>query len=214
MPSNNRSKFESDRTYINDEIRSSKLRVIDHNGDNLGVISTDKALDIAREAGLDLIEVSPGANPPVAKITDYGKWKYDQSKKAKEIKAKSSTTETKEVQIKIGTSDHDVELKAKRASEWLSDGDRVKIELYVRGRTKYTMSEDFFKDRLHRLLKLIATDYRLAEPMRKGPKGYYLVVERASKKGAAKKLTDEGEGSVTPEPKITTESAENSTDDN
>ena len=179
MRNNNRN---NDKIYINDQIRSPKLRVIDENGDNLGVISKDEALAKAQDAGMDLIEVSPGAKPPVAKILDYGKWKYEQKKKAKAVKSNSNKTETKEVQIKVGTSDHDVQLKAKRASEWLKDGDRVKVELYLRGRTKYVMSEDFFKEKLNELLKLITIDYRVAEPMRKGPKGYYLIVEKGSAK--------------------------------
>ncbi len=170
------------RTNINDEIRARELRVIDENGDNLGVISKDEALKRAKESGLDLIEISPNAKPPVAKITDYGKWKYEQAKKAKAIKASANKTETKEVQVKVGTSDHDIELKAKRASEWLKDGDRVKVELFLRGRTKYIMGEDFFKEKLERVLKLFTVEYRVAEPMRKGPKGYYLIVERGSSK--------------------------------
>ena len=83
MRNNNRN---NDKIYINDQIRSPKLRVIDENGDNLGVISKDKALAKAQDAGMDLIEVSPGAKPPVAKILDYGKWKYEQKKKAKAVK--------------------------------------------------------------------------------------------------------------------------------
>ena len=173
---------QNNKTLINDAIRARELRVIDENGDNLGVISKDEALRRAQDAGLDLIEISPKAKPPVAKIIDYGKWKYEQAKKAKAIKAKSNKTETKEVQIKVGTSDHDVELKAKRASEWLKDGDRVKVELYLRGRTKYVMGEDFFKEKLDRVLKLLTVEYRVAEAMRKGPKGYYLIVEKASSK--------------------------------
>lgn len=173
------------KTLINEQIRAPKLRVIDQNGDNLGVITTSEALKLARAAKLDLIEISPKAKPPVAKITDYGKWKYQQSKKAKAIKANANKTETKEVQIKVGTSDHDIELKAKRASEWLKGGDRVKVELFLRGRTKYVMTEQFFKERLERVLKLITIGYRIAEPMRKGPKGYYLIVEKESTKKKA-----------------------------
>ena len=173
---------QTDRTLINDQIRARELRVIDENGDNIGVIARNEAIKQARESGLDLIEISPNAKPPVAKITDYGKWKYQQAKKAKAVKAKSNKTETKEVQIKIGTSDHDVELKAKRASEWLKDGDRVKVELFLRGRSKYTLDEEYFAESLKRILKLITVNYRVAEKMRKGPKGYYLIVEKSNKK--------------------------------
>ena len=197
---NNYNKFEP-KTLINDQIRARELRVIDENGDNLGVITTTEALKKAKEAGLDLIEISPNAKPPVAKIIDYGKWKYEQAKKAKAVKASSNKTETKEVQIKVGTSDHDVELKAKRASEWLKDGDRVKIELFLRGRTKYIMSEEFFKERLDRVLRLLTVEYRVAEPMRKGPKGFYLIVE----KGSTKKKAPAAETPKDPAPKKTTD---------
>ncbi len=182
MSRNNNRRNYSPKTLINDQIRARELRVIDENGDNVGVINTDEAIKRARTAGLDLIEISPKAKPPVAKITDYGKWKYEQAKKAKAIKAKSNRTETKEVQIKVGTSDHDVELKAKRASEWLKDGDRVKVELFLRGRTKYVMGEDFFQEKLNRVLKLLTINYRIAENMRKGPKGYYMIIEKGSSK--------------------------------
>lgn len=179
---NNQQRYNKDKVYINDQIRARELRLIDENGDNVRVLSFTEALEKARAAGLDLIEVSPDAKPPVAKITDYGKWKYEQAKRAKLIKAKSNTTETKEVQVKIGTSDHDVELKARRASEWLADGDRVKVELYLRGRTKYTMTEEFFHGKLERVLKLLTVNYKIAESVRKSPKGYYLIIERDGKK--------------------------------
>lgn len=180
--SSNKYQNTNDRTYINDQIRAKELRVINDEGENLGVLTLKEALDHAREAGLDLIEISPNAKPPVAKITDYGKWKYQQAKKAKAVKANSHKTETKEVQIKIGTSDHDVELKAKRASEWLRDGDRVKVELYLKGRSKYTLDEQYFENSLKRILRLMTVNYRVAEAMRKGPKGYYLIVEKSNKK--------------------------------
>jgi len=168
----------SNRTAINDGIRAPELRVIDAEGENVGVLKLGAALDLARAQGLDLIEISPRAKPPVAKIMDYGKYKYETAKKAKEIKAKANKTETKEVQIKVNTGEHDLELKAKRASEWLEGGDRVKVELYLRGRTKY-MEKSFFKERLDRVLKLLTIEYRLAEEMKKGPKGYYLIIEKA-----------------------------------
>lgn len=118
------------RTKINQAIRAKELRVIGAKGENLGVLSREEALKIADEANLDLIEISPGAKPPVAKIMDFGQYRYETKRKASEVKAKSHVTETKSVQVKIGTGEHDQQLKAKRAAEWLQEGHRVKVDLF------------------------------------------------------------------------------------
>jgi len=179
--------LKKEQIRINAQIRVSELRVLTDTGENLGVMSSDEALKIAKERGLDLIEVSPRAKPPIAKITDYGKHQYDQKKKDRDIKAKAHTTETKIIQVKIGTSEHDLSLKAKRISEWLSEGHRVKVDLFLAGRAKYT-KEDFKKERLERILHLIAVDYKVAEEPKKSPKGFTIVIERA--KGVKKKEED------------------------
>jgi len=168
------------KTRINEQIRSSELRVIGGKGENLGVISTEEALKNAKDAGLDLIEVSPDATPPVAKILDYGKFQYELKKKQKDAKAKSHVTETKNVQVKIATGEHDLNLKARNVSKWLSEGHRVKIDLFLVGRSKYT-EMDFKKERLDRILNLITEDYRIAEEAKKSPKGLTIVIERAGK---------------------------------
>ena len=103
---------EKTRVRMNDGIRSPEVRVIGPNAENYGVIKIEEALAKAREAGLDLIEVSPNAQPPVCKITDYGKFTYQQKKKDKEVKAKMVVSETKEAQVKIGTSERDMAIKA------------------------------------------------------------------------------------------------------
>lgn len=177
------------RTRINQNIRASELRVVGADGTNLGVISLDEALEHAEKAGLDLIEVSPNAKPPVAKITDYGKFQYEQKKKQKEIKAKSHITETKIIQIKIGTGEHDLNLKSKRINEWLQIGHRVKIDLFLQGRYKY-MEFGFLKERLERFLKLISEDYKVADPIKKSPKGLSTTVERVGKKTQNKKVDE------------------------
>ena len=165
------------RININEQIRATELRVVDDEEGNLGVISKSEALKIAAERGLDLIEISPGARPPVAKIMDYGKYQYELKKKQKEIKAKSHTTETKTIQVKIGTGEHDLELKAKKASEWLAEVHRVKLELYLRGRAKY-MDKEFHKERLDRFLKYLTTPHKVADGPKKGPKGLMVVLEK------------------------------------
>jgi translation initiation factor IF-3 len=168
-------------TRINHQIRSAQVRVIGPEGENIGVISLSEAIAKAGEYGLDLIEISPNAVPPVAKIMEYGKFQYEQEKKRREIKAKSHTTETKSVQVKIGTGAHDMELKAKKAAAWLSDGHRVKVDLFLWGRYKY-MEFAFLKERLERFLKLIPHEFKLAEPIGKSPKGLSTVIERVGKK--------------------------------
>ena len=125
------------RERINNQIRANELRVIDSENQNLGVLSIKDALKLAESKGLDLIEISPNSNPPIAKIMDFGKYQYEASKKLKKAKAGAKPTETKSIQIKIGTGDHDLELKAKTASKWLKEGHRIKIELFLAGRAKY-----------------------------------------------------------------------------
>ncbi len=147
-------------------------------GENLGVISFKEALDKARESGLDLIEISPKAIPPVAKIMDYGKFQYAENKKLKVAKAKAHTVEIKNIQVKVGTGEHDLELKAKKASEWLKEGNRIKIDLFLPGRTKY-MDVKFLEERMARVLKLITEEYKIADPAKKSPKGLSVIIEKA-----------------------------------
>ncbi len=168
---------QTDRVRINGQIRSRELRVIGSDGENIGVISTSDAIKRAEDAGLDLIEISPTAKPPVAKIMDYGKYQYDQKKKMQAQKAKAHNVEIKSVQIKPATGDHDLNLKAGRVSEWLKEGHRVKVELYLRGRSKY-MEKSFLEERLDRILKLITEEYTVAEGPKKNPKGLYMIVEK------------------------------------
>jgi translation initiation factor IF-3 len=168
----------SPRVKINNQIQAPELRVIDHDGLNLGVISFKEAIEKAKEAGLDLIEISPNATPPVAKIMDYGKFEYLESKRLKVAKSKAHSVEIKNIQIKVGTGDHDLGLKAKKASEWLSEGNRIKIDLFLPGRTKY-MDERFLRERMERVLKLISEEYKIADSVKKSPKGLSVVIEKA-----------------------------------
>lgn len=168
----------SEKININQQIRAPKLRVINSLGENLGVITKEDAIAHAKKVGLDLIEVSPNAEPPVARIADYGKYSYEVSKKLKEVKAKSHVTETKNVQISVAISEHDIMIKAKQAAEWIKEGHRVKIELQLKGRTKY-MEEKFLKERMGRILAVIPAEYKIAEPLKKIPKSMMIVIEKA-----------------------------------
>lgn len=169
----------SDKVRINEAIRASEVRVISDELGNLGVLSVREAIAKAREHGLDLIEISPDANPPVAKIMDYGKYQYSQKKKQKEIKAKTNTasSEVKSIQVKVGTGDNDLMLKAKKASEWLSEGHRVKVELFLRGRTKF-MDKKFLEERLNRVLQMVETPYKVVDPLKESPKGIMVTIEK------------------------------------
>ena len=167
----------TERLRINNEIRAQELRVIGAVGENLGVLSLADALAAAKTAGLDLIEISPSAVPPVAKIIDYGKFEYERSKKEKVAKSKVKISETKEVQIKVGTGENDMLLKAKKAAEWLSEGHRVRAELFLKGRYK-GMEEEFLKDRLKKFIIRIPYAYKIAEQVERSPKGFACVIER------------------------------------
>lgn len=156
------------------------MRVIGANGENLGVITLEEALKQADTVNLDLIEISPNAKPPVAKIMDFGQYRYETKRKANEVKSKSHVTETKNVQVKIGTGEHDQVLKAKKTADWLNDGHRVKVDLFLSGRYKY-MEQSFLKERLERFLKIIPAEYKLADEIKKSPKGLSTTLERVGK---------------------------------
>ena len=162
---------------INQQISARTVRVIGPKGENLGVLTLSEALKQAEVFGLDLIEISPTATPPVAKIADFGKYLYEENKKAKTSK-KSHSVEIKTVQVKLGTGDHDLSLKAKKASEWLHEGNRVKVDLFLPGRAKY-LDEKFLKERIERMLKLVSVDYKVADSAKKSPKGMSVLIERA-----------------------------------
>jgi translation initiation factor IF-3 len=161
----------------NDFIKALELRVIGPEGENWGVMKREEALAKARELEYDLIEISPSAVPPIAKIMDFGKYQYELNKKQKEAKSKAHTTETKNIQVKPGTGEHDLELKAKQASGWLKDGHRVKIDLFLRGRAKY-MDKGFLKERIDRVLNLITEEFRIADGPKASPKGLSVVIEK------------------------------------
>ena len=110
------------------------MRVIANNGDQLGVLSVDEALALAQEQGLDLVEVAPLARPPVVKIMDYGKFKFEQAKAARAAKKKQHVIHLKEVKYRPGIDDHDFDFKTRHAREFLSDGNKVKVTMMFRGR--------------------------------------------------------------------------------
>jgi translation initiation factor IF-3 len=162
---------------INQRITARELRVIGPKGENFGILTLSEALKKAEELGLDVIEISPTATPPVAKIADFGKYLYEENKKGK-LSKRASTSEVKTIQVKIATGGHDLSLKAKKASEWLSLGHRVKVDLFLPGRAKY-LDEKFLRERIERMLKLISVDYKIADSAKKSPKGMTVIIEKA-----------------------------------
>lgn len=165
------------RPKINNQIRAAELRVVTDSGENLGVLKLADALEKAREMELDLIEIAPTAQPPVAKIMDYGKYLYQEQKKAQVAGKKMQTSETKSIQLGISTSEHDLKMKAKKADDFLKNGHRIKIEITLRGRAKY-LDPNFIKERMGRLLQFITEKYRIADGHKKSPRGLAMIIER------------------------------------
>lgn len=119
---------------MNREIRVPEVRVIDAEGSNLGVLSTMEAIRLAQEAELDLVEVAPNAEPPVARIMDFGKFVYEQSKKEREARKAQKQIEIKEIQLRPKTNEHHTQFKVKSARGWLEEGNKVKVRIRFRGR--------------------------------------------------------------------------------
>ncbi len=123
-----------DGPRANEDIQADPVRVVDADGEMVGVIGLQEAIDLAMEVGLDLVEVSPNADPPVCKILDYGKFKYEAQKKANEARKKQKVIEVKEIKMRPGIDDHDYEVKMKAVRRFLDDGDKVKMTIRFRGR--------------------------------------------------------------------------------
>jgi translation initiation factor IF-3 len=118
---------------VNERIRAREVRLIDENGEMIGVMPPVRALDIARERNLDIVEISPNAMPPVCKLMDYGRFKYDQAKKENEARKNQKTITLKEIRMRPRTDDHDVEVKTRKIQEFLAEGDKVRVSVQFRG---------------------------------------------------------------------------------
>ena len=124
----------SDEPRVNSEINSASIRLVDQNGSMVGVVSAAEGLRMAEQAGLDLVEISPNAEPPVCKILDYGKYRYEAQKKAHEARKKQKVIQIKEIKLRPTIDKHDLEIKLKNSLGFLEDGDKVKFTLKFRGR--------------------------------------------------------------------------------
>jgi translation initiation factor IF-3 len=145
---------QEDQTRINANIREKEVRLIDHEGNNVGVVPTGKALEMAEEAGLDLVEVATGAAPHVCKIMDYGHYKFEQAKRQKEAKKKQKVIVVKEIKMRPRTDEHDYEFKVNHARDFLEQGCKVKFTIMYRGR------ELAYKDRGRSVLDRIEEDLK------------------------------------------------------
>ncbi len=130
---------------LNSQIRAPQVRVIDTDGSQVGIIDTSQAIEMARARGLDLVEVSPEASPPVCKIMDYGKFKYKQSKKERSTKKKQHVVQVKEIRMRPKIEDHDFNFKTNHARKFLEKGNKVKASVFFRGRE---MAHQEFAERL------------------------------------------------------------------
>ncbi len=119
---------------VNELIESPNVRVVDHNGEMVGVLSVQEGMEMAYEVGLDLVEVSPNADPPVCKILDYGKFKYEEQKKRNEARKKQKVIDVKEIKMRPGIDVHDYDVKMRNVRRFLDEGDKVKITIRFRGR--------------------------------------------------------------------------------
>lgn len=136
----------------NEMIRAREIRVIGENGDQLGILQRNDAIALAKEAGLDLVEVSSTSEPPVCRIMDYGKFRYEQQKKKTEARKRQATVQIKEIKVRPKTDDHDYETKLRHIRRFLENGDRCKITVFFRGR------EIVHKDRGINILDRIVQD--------------------------------------------------------
>ena len=119
---------------MNDEIIADSIRLIDADGEQVGLVPINEGLEMAEESGLDLVEVSPNASPPVCKILDYGKYKYEAQKKANEARKKQKTIDVKEIKMRPGIEEHDYQVKMRSVRKFLDHGDKVKMTIRFRGR--------------------------------------------------------------------------------
>ncbi|PIP16824.1 MAG: translation initiation factor IF-3 [Candidatus Portnoybacteria bacterium CG23_combo_of_CG06-09_8_20_14_all_37_13] len=159
---------------VNNQIKLSQIRLIDENGQNLGIVETDKALEIAREKGLDLIEIAPNVRPPVCRIMDYGKYQYQKSREERQQKTKQKKIEIKGVRISLRTGQHDLEVKVKQANKFLDRGHKVKIEMILRGREKALLA--IAKEKLNKFIELISPDIEIEKEAERQPRGLSVMV--------------------------------------
>jgi len=170
---------------LNEDIRAPKVRVIDENGTQLGILLVQEARRIAENRGYDLIEVSPNANPPVCKLLDYGKYRYEQMKKEKLQRKHQQQTQVKEIRLHPNTDDHDFEYKARHARKFLEEGNKVKATVIFKGRE--ITYKDQGEDILQRLLEKVEDVTRVEQMPKMEGRSMIMMLAPEKKKGSGKK---------------------------
>ncbi len=158
---------------INERIRAPKVRVIDQKGEQLGILATNEALKKAREKGLDLVEVAPSAEPPVAKILNYKKWLFQKEKQKKE-KKREKRSELKELRIGPNIGDHDLERRVSRAEDFLKAGDKVKLTVFFRGRQR--VHPEVGLEKINRVTKLLKEVGKPEKDPARSARGYEVIL--------------------------------------
>lgn len=179
-----------DEHRINERIRVPQVRLIDENGGQVGVVPTHEALQMARDRGLDLMEISPNAQPPVCKICDYGKFKYEKKKKEHQARKKQTVIKVKEIQLRPQTDAHDLDYKFKNVRQFLVDGDKAKITIMFRGREVAYVDQGF---KMMRQLTELVKDVGIVEATPK-LEGKKLIMVLAPAPGGKKPASSSGGG--------------------
>lgn len=174
-----------DEHRLNERIRVPQVRLIDDQGEQVGIVPTDQALQMARAKGMDLMEISPNAQPPVCKIVDYGKFKYEKKKKEQQAKKKQTVIKIKEIQLRPRTDEHDRDFKFKNARQFLEDGSKVKVTIMFRGR-EVTHAENGYEI-MKELSESVQDIAQVESPAKmEGRKMIMILAPGAAKKGASK----------------------------
>ncbi|MBD3300410.1 MAG: translation initiation factor IF-3 [Candidatus Moranbacteria bacterium] len=175
-PYRNFSKPTREKTLrVNHGIKAPKVRLIDEEGGQIGVVATFEAVNQAKANDLDLVEVVSSANPPVAKIMDYGKYQYIKKKQERKNKSKSRQNEVKGIRLGIKTEQHDVEIKRKRAQQFLKKGYKVSIEMILKGRERAYMNKA--REVLSEFIKNIEVPVQMDQEIKKSPRGFTAVIK-------------------------------------
>lgn len=153
------------RTRLNHQITAPELRVVNEEGEQVGVMKTGQALELARQNGLDLVEIAPMAKPPVAKIIDFAKFKYQQKKAITQAKKNTKKTEVKTLWLTMRIGEHDMQIKAKKIDEFLLEGDLARVELRMRGREQ--AFPDLARQQLQKFLTFITQPYKIDVPIKR-----------------------------------------------
>lgn len=161
---------------INNQITAPEVRVIDENDENVGVLKLAEALKIAKEKGLDLVEMSASANPPVCKIISYDKYRYQQEKKLKKQRSNQKGGEQKQVQISIREAANDLQMKVGRVHDFLDEGHQVEVYLSMRGRE--LGNRDFAKKKIQEFMTLIKVPYQTLNPINFGGRGFTTLITK------------------------------------